>query len=83
MEFRQTDRIGPGGLSDRPQEPTRRRCSRRGIPARGAHGQATGGAAVEGAGADGRWTGTGLDRQVQSLTVGSVQKSSRPVRPVR
>ena len=71
MEFRQTERIRPGGLSDRPQEQTRRRFSRRGIRARGAHGLATCGSAVEGAGSDGRWTGTGQDRQVESVTVGS------------
>ena len=73
MEFRQTERIGSGGLSDRPQEPTRRRCSRRGIRARGANGLATCGSAVEGAGPDGRSTGTGQDCQVESVTVGSVK----------
>ena len=71
MEFRQTDRIGPGGLSDRPQEPTRRRFSRRGIRARRAHGLATCGSAVDGAGWDGRSTGTGQGRQVEAVTVGS------------
>ena len=73
MEFRQTERIRPGGLSDRPQEQTRRRFSRRGIRARGANGLATCGSAVEGAGSDGRSTGTGQDRLVESVTVGSVK----------
>jgi hypothetical protein len=73
MAFRQTERIRPGGLSDRPQEQTQRRFSRGGIRARGAHGLATGGSAVEGAGSDGRSTGTGQDRQVESVTVGSVK----------
>jgi hypothetical protein len=73
MECRQTERIGPGGWSDRPQEPTRRRGCRRGIRARGAHALATCGSAVEGAGSDGRWTGTGQDCQVESVTVGSVK----------
>jgi hypothetical protein len=67
----QLELIRPGGWSDRPQEPTRRRCCRRGIRARGAHGRATGGSPVDAAGSDGRWTGTGLDRQVASVTVGS------------
>src|SRR5262245_749854 len=59
LAFRQTERIGPGGLSDRPQEPTRRRYCRRGIRPRGAHGLASCGSALEGAGWDGRSTGTG------------------------
>ena len=70
-QTRQTERSGPGGWSDRPQEPTPRRCSRRGIRARRAHARATGGSSVEGAGSDGRWTGTVQDRQVASLTVAS------------
>src|SRR5262249_8762050 len=73
MEFRQTERIRPGGLSDRPQEQTRRRFSRPGIRARGANGLPTCGSAVEGAGSDGRSTGTGQDRQVESVTLGSVK----------
>jgi hypothetical protein len=72
-ECRQTERLRPGGLSDRPQEPTPRRFARRGIRPRGANGLASCGSALDGAGSDGRSTGTGQDRQVESVTVGSVK----------